>query len=672
MGDRNTRPLYYDVVIDATGKAETDKSIVFTNLKDGLAYAETLIKPVIYIKSGIYKEKLIIQQPNLTLLGEGEATTILTYDTASATKKEDGTIWGTAKSASITVTKEATGFYAEHLTFQNSFLRGSFGYIGEEAVAFQCEADKTVIKYCRFLSGQNTLYANASFDSKARQYYYKCYIEGDVDFVFGRAQAVFEECEFFSLNTENHLEEYGYITAPDTWSQYQYGFLITNSRFTGAEREGTTSLGRLWPPEGSKETKPAILIRDSFMDRHIGSVGFVAMHNSLPEDARLYEYHNYGPGAHLTSNRRQLSDNQAKNYTMEQVFSADYPEDYWMPMLPPTVSIIVPIYNAHMTLDRCLGSILRQTFTDYEVFMVNDGSTDNSLSICRFYEHLDKRFHTIDKPNSGVSSSRNLALKMASGIYVQFIDSDDWLTEDATETFVKLAKEQDADLVVTGFYRVIEEQEYRKSAIKEERLLTRNEFAEQMMKSPADFFYGVSWNKLYKRTLLLNHNLFFQEDIKWCEDFLLNLEYLQYVNRIMVTPKPIYYYLKRKDSLVNTQISFKSTVQMKKQIFEYYKDLYVTLDLYEENKWQVQLFLIAMATDGGKSYLNEEERIQKEIELKQKTAAMKKQDEEYRKKSAAFQEKMTEYKHKWNELFIRFTERPASLTENPVSSKEKE
>lgn len=673
MGDRSTYPFHYDIIIDASGKAGISENIpVFTTLKDGLAYAENLIKPVIYIKSGVYKEKLTISQPNLTLFGEEESSTILTYDTASAAKKEDGTAWGTTGSASITVTKEAVGFHAEHLTFQNSFLRGSFGYVGEQAVAFKCEADKTVVKYCRFLSGQDTLYADAAFDSKARQYYYRCYIEGDVDFVFGRAQAVFEECEFFSLNTDNNPEDDGYITAPSTWSKCQYGFLITNSRFTGAEREGTTSLGRPWQPGGNKDAKPAILIRDSFMDKHIGSMGFVAMHSSLPEEARLYEYHNYGPGAHLTPNRRQLNDSQAKHYTMEQVFHADYPEDEWMPTLPPVVSIIVPIYNAHMTLDRCLGSILRQTFTDYEVLMVNDGSTDNSLSICRLYERLDKRFHTLDKPNSGVSSSRNLALRRASGKYIQFIDSDDWLTEDATETFVRLAEEQNADMVVTGFYRVIEEQKYRKSAIKEEQLLTRNEFAEQMMKSPADFFYGVSWNKLYKRTLLLNHNLFFQEDMKWCEDFLLNLEYLQYANRIMVTPKPVYYYLKRKDSLVNTQISLKSTVQMKKQIFEYYKDLYVTLDLYEENKWQVQLFLIAMATDGGKSPLSKEERIQKEAELKQKTAAMKEQDEEFHKKSEAFQEKLTEYKHKWNELFTRFTERSSELTENYTPSEESE
>jgi len=670
MIDKKAYSFHYDIVIDASNATIYENIPVFQTCREGLDYAKKLKNPVIYIKSGIYREKLTITQPNLTLIGEEETAVILTFDTANASKKEDGTAWGTTGSASVTVTKEAVGFTAEHLTFQNSFQRGSFHYMGEQAVAFKCEADKAVMKYCRFLSGQDTLYADAPADRGARQYYYKCYMEGDVDFVFGRAQAVFEECEFFSLNTDENPEDSGYVFAPSTWGKDPYGFLIINSCFTGNAREGTASLGRPWQPGGNKNAKPALLIRDSYMGSHISPVGFVAMHDSRPEDARLYEYHNYGPGAYLTATRRQLSDDQAKEYSMEKVFHIDYPNDSWMPPALPVVSIIVPIYNAHMTLDRCMGSILRQSFTDYEVFMVNDGSTDNSLSICRMYEQMDRRFHMIDKPNSGVSSSRNLALKKASGTYVQFIDSDDWLTEDATETFVRLAKEQDADLVITGFYRVIEAQEYRKSAIKEEKLLTRNEFAEQMMKSPADFFYGVTWNKLYKRALLSNHNLYFAEDISWCEDFLFNLEYLQYANRIMATPKPVYYYLKRKDSLVSTQVSLKSTMQMKKQIFEYYKELYVALDLYEENKWQVQRFLIAMATDGGKSPFSEEERILKEAELKRKTDAMEEQKEVFHKKSEAFQEKLIEYKRKWNELFTRITEHSASMESRTASQED--
>ena len=118
------------------------------------------------------------------------------------------------------------------------------------------------------------------------------------------------------------------------------------------------------------------------------------------------------------------------------------------------VSLIIPIYNAQTYLRRCLTSAMEQTFQDMEIILVNDGSTDGSLDICREYEKKDPRFRVIDKENTGVSDSRNQAINAAHGIYLQFLDSDDWLTPDATEIFVHAALKYDCDLVITDFYRV--------------------------------------------------------------------------------------------------------------------------------------------------------------------------------------------------------------------------
>ena len=165
----------------------------------------------------------------------------------------------------------------------------------------------------------------------------------------------------------------------------------------------------------------------------------------------------------------------------------------------PMVSIVVPIYNAEQYLRRCVDSILNQEYTDFELLLVNDGSTDASGDICEEYGDQDPRVIVIQKENTGVSDSRNRALDRARGKYLQFLDSDDWITPDATRLFVRAAEEYGCDMVISDFYRVVGERLSTKGDIEEEGVLTREEFAAHMMENPADFYYGVLWNKLYRR-----------------------------------------------------------------------------------------------------------------------------------------------------------------------------
>jgi len=155
----------------------------------------------------------------------------------------------------------------------------------------------------------------------------------------------------------------------------------------------------------------------------------------------------------------------------------------------PFVSLIIPVYNAEKYLRRCLNSAMEQTFQDMEIIVVNDGSQDTSLKICREYEKMDCRFRVINKENPGVSASRNQAIETARGEYLQFMDSDDWLTPDATESFVHAARKFDCDLVVSDFYRVDGAVFTEKQHIRERGLLTRAQYAEYMMREPADFYY---------------------------------------------------------------------------------------------------------------------------------------------------------------------------------------
>lgn len=267
----------------------------------------------------------------------------------------------------------------------------------------------------------------------------------------------------------------------------------------------------------------------------------------------------------------------------------------------PMVSIIVPVYNGESTLRRCVDSVLNQDYRDFELLLVNDGSTDGSGAICREYAAQDSRVRLIEKANSGVSDSRNRGLDAARGTYLQFLDCDDWITPDATCSLVDIARGQDCHLVVADFYRVVGKRVSHKGDIEDEGILTREEYAAHMMENPADFYYGVLWNKLYRRDIIETYALHMDPAISWCEDFMFNLEYIRWAKRFVAVHIPIYYYVKRRGSLVSQGISISKTIKMKLTVFEYYNRFYKhILDEkdYEKNRLQVYRFLVDAAGDG--------------------------------------------------------------------------
>ena len=269
--------------------------------------------------------------------------------------------------------------------------------------------------------------------------------------------------------------------------------------------------------------------------------------------------------------------------------------------MSPTVSIIVPVYNAEKTLRRCIESILNQQYTDFEVLLVDDGSQDTSGVICDEYAQIDSRVQVIHKENSGVSNTRNLALDLAKGTYLQFLDSDDWITPDATSSLVRAAETNQCDLVIADFYRVVGDRLSRKGDIDDEAVLSREEFAARMMENPADFYYGVLWNKLYRRDIVEKHHLRMDPNISWCEDFMFNLEYIRYAQRFYALQVPVYYYVKTKGSLVTQSSSISRTIKMKLTVFEDYHAFFKTVldeEEYEKVRRKVYRFLVDAAGDG--------------------------------------------------------------------------
>ena len=270
--------------------------------------------------------------------------------------------------------------------------------------------------------------------------------------------------------------------------------------------------------------------------------------------------------------------------------------------MAPTVSIIVPVYNAEKTIGRCVDSILGQQYTDFELLLVDDGSRDGSGAICDSYALADSRVQVIHKENTGVSDTRNIGISRAAGVYLQFLDSADWITPDATKLLVETARDHDCDLVISDFYRVVGERVSRKGDIDEDRVLTREEYAAHMMEQPADFYYGVLWNKLYRRDIVESHRLRMDPELSWCEDFMFNLEYIRHAQRFYALQVPIYYYVKTKGSLASQSLSISKTIRMKLMLFEYYNQFYKSVldeDEYEKSRLKVYRFLVDAAGDGA-------------------------------------------------------------------------
>jgi len=264
----------------------------------------------------------------------------------------------------------------------------------------------------------------------------------------------------------------------------------------------------------------------------------------------------------------------------------------------PLVSIIVPIYNAALDLVRCLESIKRQRYDNLEILLVNDGSSDSSLEICRMYARLDPRIIIIDKENSGVSGTRNAAIERARGEYLQFVDADDYLDINAVYLMVKRMEETSSDLLVANYCSVSPSEKIRVYGyLPPDETFDKKEFALYLMEEPASFYFSVMWNKLYRRDLIMAHHIRCNEEFSWSEDLLFNLEYIRHAERFCSMRTPVYYYNRgTKHSLVKS-VSAKQAITTRTALLSYYKQLYIDLGLYDRYKLQILRYLVSTAKD---------------------------------------------------------------------------
>ncbi|MFJ9634291.1 pectinesterase family protein [Streptomyces sp. NPDC101175] len=291
----------------------------------------------IVVHPGVYREVVNVpaEAAELTLCGatRDPRAVVIVHDNANGTQKPDGSgTYGTAGSA--TFSSAAPGLTVRDLTLANDWLRADHPEItGTQAVAAYVTGDRSRFEHVRLLAHQDTLFVDTTalevFD---RQYFSRCYIEGDVDFVFGRATAVFADCHFHTLGRDVAFTPKGMVFAPSTARANPHGILAVRSRITSGAEDAAYKLARPWVPSYETTAWPSLVVRDTRIGPGIDPVApYTNMRDAYPwQSMRFHEYRDTGPGSVITvpENRPQLTPAEARLHT-----PATYLGD-WRPVRP--------------------------------------------------------------------------------------------------------------------------------------------------------------------------------------------------------------------------------------------------------------------------------------------------------------------------------------------------
>lgn len=205
----------------------------------------------------------------------------------------------------------------------------------------------------------------------------------------------------------------------------------------------------------------------------------------------------------------------------------------------PLISIIVPVYNAEKTIRRCIESIQYQTFTDWELLLIDDGSIDISFEICKEYTEKNNHIKVISQNNGGVSKARNTGLRLAKGEYVMFLDSDDYMLPDMCKTMLDVLHSKQADCVICG---IKEPEGGLWCPQRNIDYLILEDFKRDFIYQLNTELLSPCWNKIFKRQLITN---LFNEEISFGEDLIFDLEYLNNCTRLSFITTPLVYHEKQ-------------------------------------------------------------------------------------------------------------------------------
>jgi hypothetical protein len=240
----------------------------------------------------------------------------------------------------------------------------------------------------------------------------------------------------------------------------------------------------------------------------------------------------------------------------------------------PKVSVIVPIYNVEKYLEKCINSLLSQTLEDIQIILVNDGSKDNSGNIAKEYEKNNKdRVIYVEKENGGLSDARNYGLKYATGDFIAFLDSDDYIEKNAYEKMYNKAIEENADYVECDFLWEFPN-----------KIRVDKQYPYKNKKEMLSFVRVVAWNKLIKRQLIIDNNLEFPKGLRY-EDVEFTYKLIPFINKFAYVDKPFIHYVQREGSIANVQNERTAEIfNVLDNVIEFYKKN----NIYEEYRNELE------------------------------------------------------------------------------------
>lgn len=256
------------------------------------------------------------------------------------------------------------------------------------------------------------------------------------------------------------------------------------------------------------------------------------------------------------------------------------------------ITIIIPIYNLEDYLDNCLNSIKKQTYTNFEVLLIDDGSTDKSKQICKFYVKEDSRFKYFYQHNAGVSKARNLGLQKACGKFVTFVDGDDFLNSNHLQDMIDGMKY--GQLSISGRNDIYQDKVKQSFKVDKDVVLNRRQLVDGILKP--GIIYSFPWNKLYLTKIIKDNLITFNESLDYGEDLVFNMEYVLKINTAILKTDATYNYVYRKNSV--SKLMNKKTLS--KRITDL-KAISYTLHMLPDSFENEQIFLNKrMAIEGAK------------------------------------------------------------------------
>ena len=260
----------------------------------------------------------------------------------------------------------------------------------------------------------------------------------------------------------------------------------------------------------------------------------------------------------------------------------------------PLISVIIPVYKVEKYLEKCVDSVINQTYDNLEIILVDDGSPDNCPKMCDEYAKKDKRIKVIHKENGGVGSARNKGIEKSTGDYITFVDSDDWIEKEFIHEMLDIANKYKADYVTCGYYRVYENKKEIINGNLEEIVIDSKEYVNKLLNVQNG--YGFVHMKLIKKTKI--SNLRFEEKLVVGEDALFNIQLCKNIEKIVIYNKPLYNYYFNTNSVVRKYNNeycnnyLKSMIYMSEYIRKNYKSENVIQNLYNYIAYHVLLICV--------------------------------------------------------------------------------